>query len=152
VSEVAVKNGRQHSYDGCVDKFLQRWPKVAVHRGDQSNTTFLNDIVTATGGFDIIVDDGGHMVAQQVTTFLHYFLGPGLRPGGVYIVEDLHSNYMTIFGGKPRGAKGTFMDLTKSLLAELQCGRGSNTPECSDNLRLAAVDCVRSVCAFYKQA
>lgn len=40
--------------------------------------------------FDIIIDDGGHTMAQQQTTLIRFW--PLLAPGGVFIMEDLHSS------------------------------------------------------------
>ncbi len=41
---------------------------MQVHVGDQANATFLQSLVQATpGGFDIIIDDGGHTMDQQLT-------------------------------------------------------------------------------------
>jgi cephalosporin hydroxylase len=39
---------------------------------------------------DLIVDDGGHKMAQQITTFRVLF--PLLSVGGLYILEDLHTS------------------------------------------------------------
>ena len=40
--------------------------------------------------FDFIIDDGGHTVIQQYNTI--YVLWSLLKPGGVYVIEDLHTN------------------------------------------------------------
>lgn len=49
--------------------------------------------------FDIILDDGGHTMKQQQTSF--GFLFSKVKSGGLYIIEDLHTsrfqNYGTIF-------------------------------------------------------
>lgn len=39
--------------------------------------------------FDVIVDDGGHALHEQQATWA--VMLPRLRPGGVYVVEDLQS-------------------------------------------------------------
>lgn len=58
--------------------------------GDQSNRTDLENIRKVTyPEFDIIIDDGGHMMHQmQITlgTMFRY-----LKPGGVFVIEDLHT-------------------------------------------------------------
>jgi hypothetical protein len=38
--------------------------------------------------FDIIIDDASHASFHQQLTFVTFF--PKLRPGGIYIIEDLH--------------------------------------------------------------
>lgn len=45
---------------------------------------------------DVIIDDGGHTMRQQVKTW--NALWKKLRPGGVYVVEDLHTNWMRGYG------------------------------------------------------
>lgn len=40
------------------------------------------------GGFDVIIDDGGHNNFQQFNSFIVLFLH-ALKPGGVYFIEDL---------------------------------------------------------------
>ena len=39
--------------------------------------------------FDIIIDDGGHWKHQQQVTL--GFIFPFLKPGGVFVIEDLHT-------------------------------------------------------------
>lgn len=66
-----------------------------MHYGSQDDVKFLNTVNTEQGYFDIIVDDGGHTMKQQITSFIH--LLPKVRSGGVYVIEDLHTSYA---GGK----------------------------------------------------
>lgn len=41
---------------------------------------------------DFIIDDGSHYPDHQLLTF-QYFFEHGLKPGGVYIIEDIEQNY-----------------------------------------------------------
>ena len=43
------------------------------------------------GPVDVIIDDGGHTMNQQKTSFKVLF--PYLKSDGVYIIEDLHTSY-----------------------------------------------------------
>lgn len=56
--------------------------------GDQADPDLLDDLV-ATGGFDVIVDDGGHRLDQITASFGR--LWPTIRPAGWYAIEDLNS-------------------------------------------------------------
>lgn len=47
---------------------------------------------TQLGMFDIIIDDGSHMTADQQKSFEHLYLNQ-LNPKGIYIIEDLHTSY-----------------------------------------------------------
>jgi hypothetical protein len=88
--------------------------KIFVEIGDQTDTSFLGRVVEKLGPFDIIIDDGGHTTAQQTVSFNHLHAG-GLNDGGVYLVEDLHSNYWPEF----QDADQSFVDFAKSLVDRL---------------------------------
>lgn len=52
------------------------------------------------GMFDIIVDDGSHMTADQQASFEHLYLNQ-LSPKGYYIIEDLHTSLMPSYVNSP---------------------------------------------------
>lgn len=54
---------------------------------DATNPIELKEL----GNFDIIIDDGSHMTADQQASFEHLFYSQ-LNPGGIYIIEDLHTS------------------------------------------------------------
>lgn len=55
--------------------------------GDQGNRQFCRDLVSEAGGaFDIIIDDGSHMVEHQIKSFNWLF--PSLTEHGIYVIED----------------------------------------------------------------
>ena len=62
---------------------------------------------------DIIIDDGGHTMEQQLNTFKILF--PILNDGGIYIVEDVESSYQNMYGGGPK-RNGTFIEFSKNLI------------------------------------
>lgn len=45
--------------------------------------------------FDIVIDDGGHKMSQQINSFK--MLYPQLNKGGLYIIEDLNTSYWEEF-------------------------------------------------------
>jgi hypothetical protein len=55
----------------------------------------LNFIELNGGNFDIIIDDGGHTMKQQQTSFGVLF--KSLNSGGAYIIEDLHTSNIDRF-------------------------------------------------------
>jgi len=79
---------------------------------DQSNRAELLKHFANRPQFDIILDDGGHHMHQQITSFETLF--PLLGPDGVYLVEDVHTSYWSQFGGGLRKPK-TFMEYAKNL-------------------------------------
>lgn len=42
--------------------------------------------------FDLVVDDGSHLCSDQRKAFNIYW--PQVRPGGFYIIEDVHSSFL----------------------------------------------------------
>jgi hypothetical protein len=65
--------------------------RIKTFVADQANRHQLQSFIDANGGeFDIIIDDGGHYMKQQQVSF--GFLFPFVKPGGLYIIEDLHTS------------------------------------------------------------
>jgi hypothetical protein len=62
-------------------------------QGDQTNIKDLSKCVEGEDLFDIILDDGGHTMKQQQVTF--GYLIDYVKPGGYYILEDLHTSLNT---------------------------------------------------------
>ncbi len=69
-------------------------PACAQHAGDRIEIVIgdsgnLDDLARAVsrGPFDVINDDGGHAPQDQVTAY--YTLLPSVKPGGLYILEDV---------------------------------------------------------------
>ena len=76
-----------------VDPSCKQLQKEGFHVfiGDQTDAKFMTDLMKRIGPIDILIDDGGHTTDQQIMTFLMLF--PLVKDGGVYIVEDVHSNF-----------------------------------------------------------
>jgi hypothetical protein len=56
--------------------------------GDQSDRKLWQRLKREAPTIDILIDDGGHLPEQQIITFEEML--PHIRPGGVYICEDIH--------------------------------------------------------------
>jgi hypothetical protein len=61
---------------------------IIVHTGDQADRAMWNRFRANVPQIDILIDDGGHNPEQQILTLEEML--PHLRPGGVYICEDVH--------------------------------------------------------------
>ena len=61
--------------------------RIFIEIGDQNQPADLTRIAEAHGPFDVIVDDAGHDPNSQ--KFCHGFMLSHLKPGGLYILEDL---------------------------------------------------------------
>lgn len=84
--------------------------------GSQDDPDFLQAVCKKWGPFDIILDDGSHMVNHQIRSFEILF--PLLAEGGIYLCEDTHTSYWSSFGGKLHG-DNTFIEYAKGLVDEL---------------------------------
>ena len=91
-------------------------PGTEIRIGDQTNAAFLASVARDRGPFRLIVDDGGHKMHQQITSF--QILWPHLADRGIYIVEDTHTSYWPGFGGGHR-APGSFIEFAKDLIDKM---------------------------------
>jgi SAM-dependent methyltransferase len=86
--------------------------RIKVVVGDVKNPTTFQAIQDIAPEFDIIIDDGSHQSQDIIETFADYF--SLVKPGGLYIVEDMHTLYWPPWGGglhNPRSALGLFKAL-----------------------------------------
>jgi SAM-dependent methyltransferase len=90
-----------------------RYPVVL---GDQSDPAVLRKLNEEHGPFDVIIDDGGHTMEQQIATIETLF--PLLNDGGVFVVEDTHTSYWEAFGGGLH-APESFVEWTKPRVDDL---------------------------------
>ena len=63
------------------------------------------------GWFDIIIDDNGHSTGDAIAAVT--FGMEHLKPGGLLIIEDLHTSYSEVF--TPKGTQST-MDFLRELV------------------------------------
>ena len=71
--------------------------RISVEIGSQADNVFLLDVMREYGPFDMILDDGSHMNDHVVFSFEHLF--QSVKPGGIYVVEDISTSYWTEYGG-----------------------------------------------------
>lgn len=84
-----------------------------IRIGDQSDREFLLSVTREFGSPDIVIDDGSHLPKHQMASF--ETLWEQLNPGGIYIVEDLHTSYWREFGGG-YGKKSGFIEFVKDAI------------------------------------
>jgi demethylmacrocin O-methyltransferase len=69
--------------------------RITTIVADQGIISDLEGIIVTTGSsLDLIIDDGSHLMHHQQIAFGYLFRH--LRPGGYYIIEDLHTAYHDI--------------------------------------------------------
>lgn len=87
--------------------------RIDVVIGDQQDRKFLRELRDKVGPVDVLIEDGGHTMRQQINTFEVFW--PAIRNGGVYLVEDLHTSYWPRYGGGHK-RPGTFIEYAKNLI------------------------------------
>ena len=88
-------------------------PQIEIIIGDQGDRAFLRSLVAKIPRIDIVIDDGGHTMRQQINTFEELF--PHVDANGVYLCEDLHTSYWAKWGGGHL-RRGTFIEYSKTLI------------------------------------
>ena len=89
---------------------------IQIFIGSQSDRSFLRKLKTEIPKVDILIDDGGHGMRQQIVTFEELYEHVDDR--GVYLCEDTHSSYWLKYGGGHK-RRGTFMEYSKNLIDKL---------------------------------
>ncbi len=141
--EKYFSNANLHFIDISFEMLKYQPQRSSLYLADQSNVKELHDVMKQIGNpMDIIIDDGGHTMKQQITSFAT--LWPYLRSGGIYVIEDLHTSYWKDFydgGGsieKPFAGNGTTMQFLKDLLDDLNY-IGARTMRATSNQDLTSI-------------
>ena len=87
--------------------------RIKIFIGSQSSRKFLRQLKQELPPIDILIDDGGHTMEQQIITFEELF--DKVKEDGVFLCEDLHTSYWKNAGGGLR-RKGTFIEYSKSFI------------------------------------
>ena len=126
--------------------------RVVVTTGDQLKTDDLLQAITTLGPQDVIIDDGGHTNMMQQTSLRVLF--PYVRPGGIYILEDLQVSFWGA-GDNPHGI--TMVDYILNIISGLHFPKHAEKldksayPGLLELLPLIkSVDCFREICVFQR--
>jgi cephalosporin hydroxylase len=86
---------------------------IRIYIGSQEDRRFLSDLRAYIPHLDIVIDDGGHRMQQQIIAFEELY--PHVAENGVYVVEDVHTSYWRRYGGGYRNAN-TFIEYSKRFI------------------------------------
>ena len=88
-------------------------PRIRIKSANQSDAAELTSAISeflpspgAHGLFDLIVEDGSHMHRDQQMNLA--VLYPLVRPGGWYVIEDIHSSFQAKYDEKPGSRDTTY--------------------------------------------
>lgn len=140
----------------CMDKWKGEFPDITFHTGDQADPKVHQKILKDSGGgnFDVVIDDGGHMMHQQLATFDFWLRTPGaIKEGGIFILEDLQTSYFPQYGATPgkETMVGRISNLFKDMTRAVDGGLKKQKPHLG-NLRelVGHIDCYLEACVFEK--
>ncbi len=85
--------------------------QIEIFIGSQSDRKFLRGLKEHLPPLDIILDDGGHTMQQQIVTFEELY--DKVKDNGIYMCEDVHTSYWLKFGGGHK-RRGTFLEYCKN--------------------------------------
>jgi O-antigen biosynthesis protein len=98
---------------------------IEIIIGSQEDPDFLAQIRSQYPRVDILIDDGGHTMRQQIVTFEQMF--PHVCENGVYLCEDLHTSYWQGYQGGFRQSTN-FIEYSKNFIDSLNAWH-SRDPE-----------------------
>jgi hypothetical protein len=89
---------------------------TTVFIGSQEDKEFLSNLKKKINKVDILIDDGGHTMNQQLTTFNMMF--DHVKEDGLYICEDTHTSYWSSYHGGYK-KKSSFIEYSKNWIDDL---------------------------------
>lgn len=166
--EAYFPNAELHFID-ITSKFINYYSSRSFyHFMNQEDIDALQKFGNSIGGqFDIIIDDGGHTMKQQLNSLVALF--PFVKSGGMYIIEDLHTSYWKEFGGsgtttQPYANEGTTVHFLKELIDSVNAvgakSRRANfnlaSPSIKNNLtfwekEVRSIHFYDSICIIFKR-
>jgi hypothetical protein len=92
--------GNGHRFQNS-DKFLNEWKndvnlqnRIELYKYDQGKESdlisFISDIKKKNISFDVIIEDGSHLMVDQQLDLKYLF--STVKSGGYYVIEDIHSS------------------------------------------------------------
>ena len=89
---------------------------IKLFVGSQSDRDFLRKLKSEIPKIDILIDDGGHRMEEQIITFEEMY--PHIKDDGIYWCEDCHTSYCWRLSGGCYGYKNpnSYIEYMKNLI------------------------------------
>lgn len=71
--------------------------RIKLWVGDGADVTARDYVRKISSDLGIVIDDGSHVSRDIIRSFLIFF--PLVKPGGIYVIEDLHASYWADWQG-----------------------------------------------------
>ena len=101
---------------------------IEIFIGSQSDKKFLNEVKLKIPKVDILIDDGGHSMKQQIVSFEVLF--SHINENGIYFCEDCHTSYWWQYGGGYQ-RRNSFIEFSKNWIDKLNAFHSK-----TDNLKV----------------
>lgn len=113
-----------------VDSSRLNSDRIKTFVADQSKREDLKSFIKLHGkDYDLIIDDGGHSMEMQQVSFGYLF--PYVRSGGLYIIEDIHTSFMSKeqYAAEPDGSNTTFIMIVNYMVTGKMLSKYLNQAE-----------------------
>lgn len=140
----------------CAKDFSNKVDRMFI--GDQADEAKLRE-VNAGGPYDVVVDDGGHGMHQQINSLR--FLFPVMPPGSMYFLEDMSSSFEQLYAVDGYSTHFYLSSVLAHMHADDQKDNPKWKPQLADaqkhlpDIELIArltlhVDCQRALCVLVR--
>jgi hypothetical protein len=102
-------------------------PRISVVVGQVNSPPTFREIHARAPRFDIFLDDGSHNSPDIIAAYYNYW--PSVKPGGLFVIEDLHCAYFPTYDGgidQPLNAMNFLKLLADGIHLEHWKGQGAN--------------------------
>ena len=151
--------GKMHLSSSSEKWYQKIWDEdKKIFWGDQADQKLLLEMTKQINQpLDVVVDDGGHTMNQQITSFENLF--PFVKPGGIYFIEDLETSFMRgEWGGDAKShiKQTTTVGYIQRIITDLHWRSEHHLVSTSHNPTkwsnwIRSVDCDRMICAIVKR-
>lgn len=86
---------------------------IQIFIGSQDDREFLRSVKERIPKLDIVIDDGGHEMNQQIASFEELYTH--INDDGIYLCEDLHTSYWEDYGGGYK-SPNSFIEYSKNFI------------------------------------
>jgi hypothetical protein len=103
------------------------WPRadrIEYVQHDQADRTAINAMFAVFGRrFDLIIEDGSHIPQHQATCLIEGL--PHVRPGGLYVLEDIHTSHPenTTFAAHGTDGDANSLNVVLAMQHLKECGK-----------------------------
>jgi hypothetical protein len=87
---------------------------IEIFIGSQEDVDFWDKVKQKIPKLDILIDDGGHTMIQQIITYEQIF--SHLKEDSIYLCEDLHTSYWPEFYSGGLKKENTFIEYSKNFI------------------------------------